>query len=130
GLRLALTDLSPGMVEAAVTRGRAAGHYRQVTGRVADAQALPFDDATFDVAVANHMLYHLRRDHPDVLHCTEPADVVAFLTSYPPGEHATAEQRTRLDAVVRDRIDAGGGALVVHKEVGVLLCRQPRRPQR
>ena len=31
----------------------------QFTFHVADAQSLPFADATFDGAIANHMLYHV-----------------------------------------------------------------------
>ncbi|HET6950451.1 MAG TPA: methyltransferase domain-containing protein, partial [Acidimicrobiales bacterium] len=58
-LRLTLTDLSPGMVAEAVERVRAAGRYAAVEGRTADAQALPFTDARFDVVVADHMLYHV-----------------------------------------------------------------------
>jgi len=52
-LRLTLTDLSPGMVALAAER---VGEARAM---VADAQALPFDDESFDVVVANHMLYHV-----------------------------------------------------------------------
>ncbi|HEX9415134.1 MAG TPA: class I SAM-dependent methyltransferase [Gaiellaceae bacterium] len=53
GWRLTLADLSPGMVEAA----------RAVMGdraecQVANVQELPFDDESFDGAIANHMLYH------------------------------------------------------------------------
>jgi SAM-dependent methyltransferase len=58
-LRLTLTDLSPGMVAEAVERVSGLGHWAQVNGQVADASALPFPDASFDVAVASHMLYHL-----------------------------------------------------------------------
>lgn len=52
--QLTLTDLSPGMIEAA----------RQVLGDralyvVADAQELPFPDGSFDVVLASHMLYHV-----------------------------------------------------------------------
>lgn len=53
GLRITLTDRSPGMVQAA--RSRLVG----VTACVADAQALPFAADTFDVVLANHMLYHV-----------------------------------------------------------------------
>ena len=55
---LTLTDLSPGMVDAAVAHARSRG-WVNVSGRECDVQALPFDDACFDVAVANHMLYHV-----------------------------------------------------------------------
>lgn len=57
-LRLTLTDLSPGMVDEAVTRC-APLPFGSVTGQEADAAALPFADATFDAVVAMHMLYHV-----------------------------------------------------------------------
>jgi ubiquinone/menaquinone biosynthesis C-methylase UbiE len=52
--QLTLSDLSPGMIEAA----------QQVLGdraeyAIADAEELPFGDERFDVVVANHMLYHV-----------------------------------------------------------------------
>ena len=48
------TDISPRMVELAQERG--------LDARVADVQALPFEDAEFDCAVANAMLYHVDVD--------------------------------------------------------------------
>jgi SAM-dependent methyltransferase len=45
------TDLSPRMVELAAARG--------LDARLADVQALPFEDGEFDCAVANAMLYHV-----------------------------------------------------------------------
>lgn len=57
---LTLTDFSAGMVEAAAKR--AAG-LEGVTCLQADIQQLPFADASFDIAIANHMLYHV----PDIL---------------------------------------------------------------
>ena len=59
GLYLTLTDLSPGMVAEAVARVGGLGRHRRVDGRIADAQALPFAADSFDVVVANHMLYHV-----------------------------------------------------------------------
>jgi SAM-dependent methyltransferase len=59
GLYLTLTDLSPGMVAEAVARVGGLERHRRVGGRVADAQALPFAADSFDVVVANHMLYHV-----------------------------------------------------------------------
>jgi SAM-dependent methyltransferase len=59
--RLTLTDMSAGMVDAA----------REALGdraayAVADVQELPFEDETFDAAVANHMLFHVA-DRPRAL---------------------------------------------------------------
>ncbi len=54
--RLTLTDFSPAMCE----------KLREIPGaavKQCDAAELPFPDGTFDVAIANHMLYHL--DDPD-----------------------------------------------------------------
>lgn len=58
-LRLTLTDLSAGMLDAA--RGLVApiGSLDLVATEVCDAQTLPFFDRSFDVVVANHMLYHV-----------------------------------------------------------------------
>ena len=60
GWRVTLTDRSPGMVEAA----RAATPVAETL--VADVQELPFADASFDVAIANHVLYHVG-DRPRAL---------------------------------------------------------------
>ncbi len=55
-----VTDISPGMVEAAVRNAEHLG--LPVTGRVADAESLPFDDASMDLVVGHAVLHHI----PDV----------------------------------------------------------------
>jgi SAM-dependent methyltransferase len=65
GWRVALTDLSDGMVAAASAR-LAAAPPDVFTVQQADAENLPFADASFDVAIANHMLYHVP-DRPKAL---------------------------------------------------------------
>jgi SAM-dependent methyltransferase len=55
-----VSDLSPGMVQAAVRNGTALG--LEVDGRVADAESIPYDDATFDLVVGHAVLHHI----PDV----------------------------------------------------------------
>jgi SAM-dependent methyltransferase len=50
------TDQSTGMVAQAISTLRALG---QFAFGVADAQALPFASGSFDVVIANHMLYHV-----------------------------------------------------------------------
>lgn len=59
GVELTVCDLSPGMVGEAVARATAGGPFESVEGHVVDAQSLPFEPASFDRVVANHMLYHL-----------------------------------------------------------------------
>jgi ubiquinone/menaquinone biosynthesis C-methylase UbiE len=199
-LRLTLTDLSPGMVEAAVERIGGIGSIEVIDAQVADAQELPFDDDAFDLVIANHMLYHvtmpdvavrefarvvrpygvlmtatigprhlpelweiraevfggepkshnpdvfgsvtglpiLRRyfsdvewhEYLDTLRCTDPDDVVAFLTSAPPGEDASAQQLADLRRAVQSRFGAGKGVLTVCKETGVFLARGPLTSRR
>lgn len=55
-----VTDISPGMVEVAVRNGTALG--LDVSGKVADAETLPFDDESFDLVVGHAVLHHI----PDV----------------------------------------------------------------
>ena len=55
-----VSDLSPGMVRAAIRNGTALG--LDVDGRVADAESIPYDDATFDLVVGHAVLHHI----PDV----------------------------------------------------------------
>lgn len=57
-LHLTLSDLSPGMVQEAVERCLPLP-FASVTGRQAEAAALPLEDGTFDAVIAMHMLYHL-----------------------------------------------------------------------
>ncbi len=56
GVRLTLTDFSPGMVEDIKKR---CADFECVTTRVVDAHSLPFAFASFDVVIANFMLYHV-----------------------------------------------------------------------
>lgn len=55
GWQITLTDFSPGMLQEA----RQKLGTECFTYEVADAQALPFADASFDAVIANHMLYHI-----------------------------------------------------------------------
>ncbi|MGC2485140.1 MAG: class I SAM-dependent methyltransferase [Acidimicrobiales bacterium] len=187
---LALCDLSAGMIAAATSavQGRAA----QVGGLVASVQALPFADESFDLVIANYMLYHatdinqalgeLRRvlrtdgllvaatngpahlielleieraialrhsyrNHREVfgsitgrehlerhfgsvswrpfideLHCRDAEDVVAYISSMPPGDRATPEQQLSLRHEIDERMRIGNGVLRVTKETGIFLA--------
>jgi SAM-dependent methyltransferase len=58
GLRLTLSDLSPAMVQLAAERVRISTSIQVVDERAADVQNLDFCDGSFDIVVANFMLYH------------------------------------------------------------------------
>lgn len=83
GWRLTLADLSPGMVEDA---RRALGDRADYVA--ADIQDMPFEDASFDGVIANHMLYHVE-DRPrafrEVARVLRPDGV--FYCSTNGGEH-------------------------------------------
>jgi hypothetical protein len=66
------------------------------------------------------------RLYEDELHCTRADDVVAFITSSPPGEDATLEQHQHLLSVVEERLERGRGLLRVSKGTGVFLARRPK----
>lgn len=56
GWELLLSDFSPGMLAKARQNTQQLG---SISLLAVDAQAIPFDENTFDVVIANHMLYHL-----------------------------------------------------------------------
>ena len=58
--RGSVTDLSPGMVKVATRNGENLG--LQIDGRVADAEGIRYDDASFDLVVGHAVLHHI----PDV----------------------------------------------------------------
>lgn len=57
GWQLVLSDLSAGMIEEA--KANLGDSHSRMSFTVGDIQALPFKEATFDVVLANHMLYHV-----------------------------------------------------------------------
>lgn len=84
GIHLTTTDLSAGMVAEAVPRARATGAYRNVDGRVCDACALPFADATFDVVTSTYALYHVpepERPLAEMRRVLRPGGTMALMTN-------------------------------------------------
>jgi SAM-dependent methyltransferase len=65
--------------------------------------------------------------YEDELRCTDPADVLAYACSTPPGEDATPAQRAALADAIAAAFDAGGGVMRITKDVGCFVCRAPQR---
>ena len=85
-LRLTLTDLSEGMVAAASAAVGALAGLDLLGVRTCDAQELPFDDDSFDVVVANHMLYHVpdpRRAAAEFARVLRPGGALLAATNGP-----------------------------------------------
>lgn len=90
-------------------------------------------DSTIDVFGTDVGFAHLRNHFGDVgwfafhdrLVCTDPADVMAYICSTPPGEDATDEQLARLDAEVTRCFSIGGGTMTITKDTGCFVCTRP-----
>src|SRR6478672_7020550 len=81
-----VTDLSPGMVEAAKANAEMLGF--AVQGKVADAERIPYDDNTFDLVVGHAVIHHI----PDV----EAAMREMLRVLKPGGRFVVAGEPTRI----------------------------------
>jgi ubiquinone/menaquinone biosynthesis C-methylase UbiE len=89
-----VTDISPGMVEVAQRNAKQLGF--EVDGRVADAESLPYDDASFDLVVGHAVLHHI----PDVELALR--EVLRILK--PGGRFVFAGEPTRYGDIVARRL--------------------------
>jgi SAM-dependent methyltransferase len=99
GWRLTLTDRSPGMVAEADAVMRALGRAADVGA--SDATELPFADGTFDLAFANHMLYHVPEPGRAVAELRRVLRPGGRLVAATNGDGHLAEVVALLDAVAR-----------------------------
>ena len=93
-LHLTLTDLSEGMVAAAASAVGPLPGLELVDALACDALDLPFPDDTFDVVVANHMLYHVpdpRRAAASFARVLRPGGVLLAATNGPTHLRALAD---------------------------------------
>ena len=111
--RATCTDISPGMID--VLRANAARLGLDVDARVADAEALPFEDASFDLVLGHAVLHHLPdldrafaefhrvlRPGGVVVFAGEPSrygDRIATVHAFVPGDLAGFARRAGFDAV-------------------------------
>jgi ubiquinone/menaquinone biosynthesis C-methylase UbiE len=74
-----VTDLSPGMVEVARRNAQSLGF--EISGRVADAEQLPYDDESFDLVIGHAVLHHIpdvQRSLREVLRVLKPGGRFVF----------------------------------------------------
>lgn len=57
GWDITLTDFSPGMLQD--TKNNLGINSKRFTFKIADVQNIPYEDNSFDVVIANHVLYHV-----------------------------------------------------------------------
>jgi SAM-dependent methyltransferase len=141
-LRLTLTDLSEGMLDAARSVVDAIESIELVATRACDAQDLPFPDSSFDVLVANHMLYHVpepARAAAEFARVMRPDGVLLAATNGPDHLDVITDIARQvfgwssLDFVDRRFGRSNGGAIletafgdvVWHHHPGRLVCDDP-----
>ena len=115
----AVTDISPGMVTVALRNAAALG--LDVDGRVADAETVPYPDASFDLVVGHAVLHHL----PDVERALR--EVLRVLK--PGGRFVFAGEPTRYGDVVARRLSrlTWWAATRVTRLPGLAGWRRPQR---
>jgi ubiquinone/menaquinone biosynthesis C-methylase UbiE len=91
-----VTDISPGMVAAAARNAESLGFEVEVEGRVADAESIPYPDASVDLVVGHAVLHHI----PDV----ELALREVLRVLRPGGRFVFAGEPTRYGDVVARRL--------------------------
>jgi SAM-dependent methyltransferase len=141
-LRLTLTDLSEGMLDEARSVVDPIGSLDLVALQACDAQDLPFPDCSFDVVVANHMLYHVpepTRAAAEFARVLRADGVLVAATNGPDHLDVIAEISRQvfgwssLDFVDRRFGRSNGGAIlgtafedvVWHPHPGRLVCDDP-----
>jgi SAM-dependent methyltransferase len=127
-LRLTLTDLSEGMVAAAREVVAPIESLDLVATDACDAQALPFLGGSFDVVVANHMLYHVPDPSTaasEFARVLRPGGVLLAATNGPNHLDAITELSRQilgwspLDFVAR-RFGASNGAAILSNAFGTV----------
>jgi len=63
------------------------------------------------------------RKRESEMRVTDPVDLFDYLTSFPPGDHASEAELKKLENLVAEGFDAGNGVFVIPLETGVFLCR-------
>ena len=141
-LRLTLTDLSEGMVAAAAAAVAPLPGIELTAAQACDAESLPFDDASFEVAMANHMLYHVpdpALTAAELARVLRPGGVLLAATNGPHHLNAVSDLQVQVFGsspreLVSRRFGKENGAAILgrafasvewHDHPGTLECPDP-----
>jgi ubiquinone/menaquinone biosynthesis C-methylase UbiE len=121
--------LKPGGFLAVTTNGannmREIYEFTTVFGSTpSDPASVAFGYETAERLMRSHFGNVTMSQHPAHLQISEPDDVFQALTSYPPGESASASQREALREAIEQAFRRGNGVLEVQKEMGLFLSRK------
>ena len=112
------TDISPGMVEVCRKNAEVAG-IDDLDARVADAEALPFPDETFDLVIGHAVIHHL----PDV----DAAFAEAFRVLKPGGRFVVCGEPTRIGFQLVERFAKRPAAFAMKtlgKRLGIMKTEE------
>jgi SAM-dependent methyltransferase len=96
-------------------------------GPVADPAAAAFGLESGEAAMRRHFGKVEVHRSVDEMRITDPADLIAYMTSFPPGDTADEGTRVKLKTVVENAFAAGGGAVTTVRDGGYIVARTPHR---
>lgn len=95
-------------------------------GPTTDPAAAVFGLESGESAMRRHFHDVEVRRSVDTMRITDPADLIAYMTSFPPGDSADDDMRARLKAVVEKAFAAGNGVVTTVRDGGYIIARTPR----
>lgn len=95
-------------------------------GPTADPAAAVFGLESGEAAVRRHFGNVEVYRSVDTMRITDPADLMAYMTSFPPGDTADDDTRDKLKAVVENAF-AADGAVTTVRDGGYIVARAPLR---
>jgi SAM-dependent methyltransferase len=96
-------------------------------GPMADPAAAVFGLESGEAAMRRHFRNVEVYRSVDTMRITDPTDLIAYMTSFPPGDTADDGKRAKLRAVVEEAFAIGGGAITTVRDGGYIIARGPLR---
>jgi ubiquinone/menaquinone biosynthesis C-methylase UbiE len=97
------------------------GH-RTLGGERLDRMAARFSLETGEPMLRKRFGRVVMRRQRDTLRVTDPADVIAYLTSFPPGDRASPRALARLKAQTTTAFASGAGVFEIVRDTGYMLA--------